>query len=61
MINKNEKEEKLFLDMVIDELQTSYDEIDRKVKDYAKDIVETKQYIWENIAGLDNAEKAAKY
>jgi DNA helicase-2/ATP-dependent DNA helicase PcrA len=59
MINKTEKEEKLYLDRIKTKLQESLDQIDKNVTEYAKELQAQKDYLWENKAGMDHAEKVS--
>lgn len=59
MFNKSEREEKQYLQEILNKLRKSYHNIDARISSYAKEIQETKKYIWENLASFDQAEKAA--
>ncbi len=59
MINPTEKDERKYLDEVQEKLKTALDQIIRKIDHYSKEILEIKQYIYENLAQFDAAEKAS--
>lgn len=59
MINKTEQEEIQHLEKMLAKLRETYRAIEDRISGYAGEILETKQYIWENNAQLDLAEKAA--
>lgn len=59
MLNKTEREERQYLEEILDKLKAKYEAIDQRISGYADAIQETKKYIWENNAQLDLAEKAA--
>ncbi len=56
---RSEKEERVYLDEVIQKLKQAYKEVDIQIDEASKEILETKKYIWNNIDQLDLAEKAA--
>ena len=58
MLNKTEKDERQHLHEILKKLKSTYQAIDQKISDYANAIQETKKYIWENLAQMDQAEKA---
>jgi len=59
MFNQKETDEREYLGQVQIKLKAAYERIDRKVTNYYHEILETKRYIYENLAQLDSAEKAA--
>ncbi|KMT23313.1 HelD family protein [Clostridium cylindrosporum] len=59
MLNKTEKEERQYLNEILKKLKATYQDIDQKISDYANEVQETKKYLWENLAQMDQAEKAA--
>jgi DNA helicase II / ATP-dependent DNA helicase PcrA len=59
MINKNEAEERIYLDKVKGKLSDALDNIDKKVSGYKKDLQEQKIYLYENKTGMDRAEKVS--
>ncbi|WP_055665920.1 HelD family protein [Desnuesiella massiliensis] len=58
MLNRTEKDERQYLHEILKKLKLAYQAIDQKISDYANAIQETKKYIWENLAQMDQAEKA---
>ncbi|AFS79795.1 DNA helicase UvrD [Gottschalkia acidurici 9a] len=59
MFNRTEKDERQYLHEILKKLKATYQTIDQKISSYADEIQETKKYIWENLAQMDQAEKAA--
>ncbi|WFB57052.1 UvrD-helicase domain-containing protein [Paenibacillus sp. BR1-192] len=59
MLNPNENAEREYLALVLKELQRASEELEGKVSDSYKDIIEAKKYLWVNMAQLDAAERAA--
>lgn len=59
MFNHNEVDEREYLVEVQVKLRTAFERIDLRITDYYNEILETKRYIYENLAQFDAAEKAA--
>lgn len=59
MRNGKETEEREYLAHVQKELQRTLAELEGKVSDSYRDIIEAKKYLWVNMAQLDAAERAA--
>ncbi len=59
MIHKSEKEERKYLEEVKEKLNNTLAEIDNKVARYSSDLQEQKDYLYENKAGMDHAEKVS--
>ncbi len=59
MINKSEAEERTYLARIKEILFDALEYIDTKVSDYKKDLQEQKNYLYENKAGMDHAEKVS--
>ena len=59
MFNETEKDERKYLNEILEKLKEAYNKIDQKISDYYNEIQETKKYLWENLAQMDQAEKAA--
>lgn len=59
MFNQKESDERKYLSEVQAKLKLALDQIIQKIDNYGKEILETKRYIYENLAELDPAEKAA--
>ncbi len=59
MLNKTEKEEIDYLNNILKKLKIAYSTVDEKISNYFNSIQETKKYLWENLAQMDQAEKAA--
>jgi len=53
------KEEKEFLDVVREKLNNTLLQIDERVKNQARELHETKKYLYENKAGMDHVEKVS--
>lgn len=53
------QEERKFLADVREKLDATLNEIDSRVKKHARDLYETKKYLYENKTGMDHAEKVA--
>lgn len=54
-----EQEEKKQLKITKQKLHTALNQIDKNVKAYANELQESKEYLWENKAGMDHAEKVS--
>ena len=59
MLHQTENEERTYLNEVQGKLRAELEQINQKIDNYSKEILETKRYIYENLAQLDSAEKAA--
>lgn len=59
MISSSEKEERAHLKTIQEKLQATLRQIDEHVTTYARELKETKEYLWEHKAGMDNAEKVS--
>ena len=59
MMNKTEKEERQYLKRIKERLQAAVEQIDRNVKNYAREMQKQKDYLWEHKAGMDHAEKVS--
>lgn len=59
MFKTAERDEKKYLKEVLHKLNASFDSIEQRITNYFTGILETKRYIYENLAQLDSAEKAA--
>lgn len=59
MFNPTETDERHYLDAVLEQLRLAQQAADDKIKGYEQKIIDTKKYIWENMAELDSAERAA--
>lgn len=59
MINMKETEEREFLNKVLKKLRNNLREAELRIEHYSKEILKTKQYMYENAQQLDGAEKAA--
>ncbi|ROR27283.1 DNA helicase-2/ATP-dependent DNA helicase PcrA [Mobilisporobacter senegalensis] len=58
-MNKIEQQEKIYLKEVRKKLECAYKKVHMQIINTASDVSNVKKYIWENIAELDFAEKAA--
>ena len=56
-MNISEKEERLYLEKIKNKLQLALSQIDGNVKRIAKELKQTKEYLFENKTGMDHAEK----
>lgn len=59
MLNPSESAEREYLEFVVKELHRASKELEGKVSDSYRDIIEAKKYLWVNMAQLDAAERAA--
>jgi DNA helicase-2/ATP-dependent DNA helicase PcrA len=59
MISNSEKEENQHLEEIKEKLQTALVQIDEHVNEYARELQENKEYLWEHKAGMDHAEKVS--
>lgn len=59
MISSSEKEETAYLKNIKEKLQATLQQIDEHVTTYARELKETKEYLWEHKAGMDHAEKVS--
>ncbi len=59
MINKTEFEERKHLEKVKFKLTNALQQLDSRVKQYATEIQEQKNYLWENRSDMDHAEKVS--
>ncbi|MEC0308750.1 AAA family ATPase [Paenibacillus lautus] len=59
MLNRSESAERAYLEFVFKELHRASEELEGKVSDSYKEIIEAKKYLWVNISQLDAAERAA--
>ena len=59
MFNQKESDERKYLVEVQGRLKAALEQITRKIDSYFKEILETKRYMYENLAQFDTAEKAA--
>lgn len=59
MFNKSEKDERDYLEQIINKLEDAYRGVDENVAKYSRELQEQKNYLYENKTGMDAAEKAA--
>lgn len=59
MINKTEQEERAFLEEIKERLELSLNRVDSRVKQYAEELRQTKEYIYEHQSGMDDADKVS--
>ncbi len=59
MFNKNEKEERKYLEKIKQNLLNEINNTEGNINSHSKDIQEYKDYLWENRAGMDHAEKVS--
>ena len=59
VVNKSEKEERDYLEKIKKKLSASINETESNINSYSKDVREFKDYLWENRAGMDHAEKVS--
>ncbi|MFM1654648.1 HelD family protein [Brevibacillus sp. B_LB10_24] len=59
MINSTEAEERKYLELIVSKLHQALKEMDDKVASTYNAVIEAKKYLWENLAMLDSAERAA--
>lgn len=58
-VNQTEAEEKKYLGTMIARLQTAIQLLENKISSTRHEVIEAKKYVWDNMAGLDPAERAA--
>lgn len=58
-INHTETEERAYLHNIVTKLQSAVQGLDDKISSTYHEVIEAKKYIYDNIAGLDPAERAA--
>jgi DNA helicase II / ATP-dependent DNA helicase PcrA len=56
MINRTEQEEREYLEVIKEKLQWAINRVDEHVKQYAKELRQSKEYIHEHQSGLDEAD-----
>ncbi len=59
IFNKTEKEEKEYLEEIKQKLLDEINRTEGNIDSHSKDIQEYKDYLWENRAGMDHAEKVS--
>lgn len=59
IFNPSENDERNYLEQIKHKLQRAIAESDSNVNSFSKEIQENKDYLWENKAGMDHAEKVA--
>ncbi|MEL7568196.1 MAG: UvrD-helicase domain-containing protein [Dehalobacterium sp.] len=59
MFNPKEIDERKYLGKVLEKLVAALEKIEQKITNYSREILEIKRYMYENLAQLDPAEKAA--
>jgi DNA helicase II / ATP-dependent DNA helicase PcrA len=59
MINKTEREERIYLEEIKGRLNKALIQIDNNVEGYSKDLLAQKEYLYENKADMDHVEKVA--
>lgn len=59
MIIKSEKDEKLYLNEIKENINAAINQIDENIKSYSIELKENKKYLYENKAGMDHAEKVS--
>jgi DNA helicase II / ATP-dependent DNA helicase PcrA len=59
MINPKEIDERKYLSKVLEKLGAALEKTEQKIMNYSREILEIKRYMYENLAQLDSAEKAA--
>jgi DNA helicase II / ATP-dependent DNA helicase PcrA len=59
MINTTEQEEREYLEVVKEKLQLTIRRVDDRVKQYAAELTQNKQYLYEHQSGMDEADMVA--
>lgn len=57
MLNKTEQDERQYLEVIQGKLKLTLEGISERVRKYAREIQEQKEYLWENKSGMDHVEK----
>lgn len=58
-VNQTEAEERKYLSTMVSRLQKAIELLDNKISTTRHEVIEAKKYVWDNLAGLDPAERAA--
>lgn len=56
MFNSSEKEERIFLQKILERLRFTLRKIDGTISEHSKDVQDFKEYLWDNMADMDHAE-----
>lgn len=59
MINKTERDERIYLEKIKGRLNSALVQIDKNVEGYSKDLLAQKEYLYENKAEMDRVEQVA--
>lgn len=59
IVNHTEADERQYLEIIKTKLQETIDNADNTVTNLAREVKENKEFLWENKAGMDHAEKVA--
>ncbi|WP_019637766.1 HelD family protein [Paenibacillus fonticola] len=58
-VNQTEAEERKYLSTMVSRLQKAIELLENKISTTRQEVIEAKKYVWDNMAGLDPAERAA--
>ncbi|RKP43936.1 helicase [Cohnella endophytica] len=59
IVNQTEAEERQYLGTIVSRLKKAIRLLDNKISTTHHEVIEAKKYVWDNMAGLDPAERAA--
>ncbi|MFO7999917.1 MAG: 3'-5' exonuclease [Marinilabilia sp.] len=59
MFNQSEKEERQYLGKILERLRYTLRKIDGNINDHSRDVQDFKEYLWDNQADMDHAEKVS--
>lgn len=59
MLNGTEAEERRYLEIILKKLRQALEKIDEKISTSYREVIQAKKYMWENMAAIDPAERAA--
>ncbi|PWE00515.1 HelD family protein [Marinilabilia rubra] len=59
MFNGSEKEERVFLQKILERLRYTLRKIDGTISEHSKDVQDFKEYLWNNMSDMDHAEKVS--
>ncbi|WP_462317911.1 HelD family protein [Marinilabilia sp.] len=59
MFNNSEKEERIFLQKILERLRYTLRKIDGTISEHSRDVQDFKEYLWDNMADMDHAEKVS--
>ncbi|GIP58986.1 HelD family protein [Paenibacillus woosongensis] len=58
-VNQTEAEERTYLSTMVSRLQKAIERLENQISTTRHEVIEAKKYVWDHVAGLDPAERAA--